>query len=254
MRSSTVKRIFDNCDTYLGFVDTGTFRNRHGIHLRTPKSEDLDYFEGLLAAKIEAYGSSKDYLEYVSIRELAENIQNSKARIFKRKYFFTGKLRKSDVKEFIKIEEIQKLKFSYSWINRFLCDKYSQNELNNERDRSRPRRQNLPFTSSNYSNDETKESNTAKDGEMNEFGPKSVIVREFEDKLVAEIDKCGSASTFHSLRTMAERVQNKFLGLLLRSKFYRYFRQLQSSFFFRSRGNSKTEIFLSMDQAVFTRS
>ena len=85
LRSSTVKRIFDNCDTYLGFVDTGTFRNRHGIHLRTPKSEDLDYFESLLAAKIEAYGSSKDYLEYVSIRELAENIQNSKARIFKQK-------------------------------------------------------------------------------------------------------------------------------------------------------------------------
>ena len=83
LRSSTVKRIFDNCDTYLGFVDTGTFRNRHGIHLRTPKSEDLDYFESLLAAKIEAYGSSKDYLEYVSIRELAESIQNSKARIFK---------------------------------------------------------------------------------------------------------------------------------------------------------------------------
>ena len=80
-RSSTVKRIFDNCDTYLGFVDTGTFRNRHGIHLRTPKSEDLDYFEGLLAAKIEAYGSSKDYLEYVSIRELAESIQNSKGRV-----------------------------------------------------------------------------------------------------------------------------------------------------------------------------
>ena len=85
VRFSTVKRIFDNCDTYLGFVDTGTFRNRHGIHLRTPKSEDLDYFESLLAAKIEAYGSSKDYLEYVSIRELAENIQNSKARIFKQK-------------------------------------------------------------------------------------------------------------------------------------------------------------------------
>ena len=83
LRSSTVKRIFDNCDTYLGFVDTGTFRNRHGIHLRTPKSEDLDYFESLLAAKIEAYGSSKDYLEYVSIRKLAENIQNSKARILK---------------------------------------------------------------------------------------------------------------------------------------------------------------------------
>ena len=81
LRSSTVKRIFDNCDTYLGFVDTGTFRNRHGIHLRTPKSEDLDYFESLLAAKIEAYGSSKDYLEYVSIRELAESIQNSKGRI-----------------------------------------------------------------------------------------------------------------------------------------------------------------------------
>lgn len=114
------------------------------------------------------------------------------------------------MKEFIKIEEIQKLKFSYSWINRFLCDKYSQNQLNNERDRSRPRRQNLPFTSSN---DETKESNTAKDQEMNESYPKSVIVREFEDKLVAEIDKCGSASTFHSLRTMAERVQNKFSGL-----------------------------------------
>ena len=118
------------------------------------------------------------------------------------------------MEEFIKIEEIQKLKFSYSWINRFLCDKYSQNQLNNERDRSRPRRQNLPFTSSNSSNDETKESNTAKDQEMNESCPKSVIVREFEDKLVAEIDKCGSASTFHSLRTMAERVQNKFSGLL----------------------------------------
>ena len=114
------------------------------------------------------------------------------------------------MKEFNKIEEIQKLKFSYSWINRFLCDKYSQNQLNNERDRSRPRRQNLPFTSSN---DETKESNTAKDQEMDESCPKSVIVREFEDKLVAEIDKCGSASTFHSLRTMAERVQNKFSGL-----------------------------------------
>ena len=83
LRCSTVKRIFDNCDTYLGFVDTGTFRNRHGIHLRTPKSEDLDYFEGLLAAKIEAYGSSKDYLEYVSIRELAENIQNSKGMVLK---------------------------------------------------------------------------------------------------------------------------------------------------------------------------
>ena len=82
LRCSTVKRIFDNCDTYLGFVDTGTFRNRHGIHLRTPKSEDLDYFEGLLAAKIEAYGSSKDYLEYASIRELAESIQNSKGKVF----------------------------------------------------------------------------------------------------------------------------------------------------------------------------
>ena len=151
------------------------------------------------------------------------------------------------MKEFIKIDEIQKLKFSYSWINRFLCDKYSQNELNNERDRSRPRRQNLPFTSSNSSNIETKESNTAKDGEMNESGPKSVIVREFEDKLVAEIDKCGSASTFHSLRTMAERVQNKFLGLLFTGFFSSY-----SHIFFRSRGNTKIEIFLSVDQALFT--
>ena len=57
---------------------------------------------------------------------------------------------------------------------------------------------------------ETKETN--RDQEMNESSPKSVIVREFEDKLVAEIDTCGSASTFHSLRTMAERVQTKFLG------------------------------------------
>ena len=59
-------------------------------------------------------------------------------------------------------------------------------------------------------NSETKEPNW--DPEINETSPKSVIVREFEDKLVAEIDTCGSASTFHSLRTMAERVQTKFLG------------------------------------------
>ena len=135
------------------------------------------------------------------------------------------------MKEFIKIEEIQKLKFSYSWINRFLCDKYPQNQLNHDRDRSRPRRENLPFSSSSSEsiasfkydrnivptmirtiipNSETKEPN--RDPEINETSPKSVIVREFEDKLVAEIDTCGSASTFHSLRTMAERVQTKFLG------------------------------------------
>ena len=113
-----------------------------------------------------------------------------------------------------------------------MCDKYPQNQLNHDRDRSRPRRQNLPFSSTtgndrigtNCPGADTKKKSyidhidTYVDQDLHEttqLSPKSVIVREFEDKLVAEIDKCGSGSTFHSLRTMAERVQTQFPGKTL---------------------------------------